>query len=45
VQEQVRGEAILGWRPAGLVGSGVVGEQDAAVDDRAVGESGEVVAE
>ena len=44
-EQQVRGEPVLGHRPRGLVGTDVVGEQDAAVDDRGVAQPGDVIAE
>ena len=44
-EQQVRGEAVLGRRPARLVGAEPVGEEDPAVDDRRVGELGQVRAE
>ena len=40
-QEEVRCVAILGRRPAGLVGTEAVGQQDARVDHGAVGQPGD----
>ena len=44
-EQQVGGESILGGGPAGLLGTDPVGEEDAAVDDRRVGELAEMVAQ